>query len=546
MAVRANASGESLRRTTGLVDDIAFTVCGWARVINDRSASVDIFTLEDSTSSALHGIYLEWESDGTLSLWWTTGAGVYGEAQFSSHPSASTGWFFFAVSSSGLGSGATSAYWGTSPSNLQKVSSASSRSSFTPALLDFGRGSFDQWMDGRFAALKCWDRELSQAEIEAEMFTVLPRAYSALHAWWPCDDLTLANNGIDYSGNGRALTQSGTLSVEDGPPILWSPGTRQRFAVAGTAPGVVSGVGNIASSEAFGTAKINQQTRPSAIASTEAFGSALLRLAISPSGIPSLEAIGTHRLNQQIRSAAITTGEVIGAHTVLADGQFVQPGSIGSAEAFGAHRLNLQIRPSALSSAEIVGSARLNLILRLTGIASGEAFGTLKVNQEVRANAIASGEAVGNHIVASGGLIIQPTAIGSAEAFGSDRVNQQIRAQAVATAETFGAGRLVLFVRPSAIGSLEGFGAPRIGRQIRPSGVTGAEAFGLPVLVPGSITLVVTGIAGGEAVGAPLVVLVDSQTPREIFTATGRVFLIDATGRVFTIEATTRPFTFNA
>lgn len=204
---------------------------------------------------------------------------------------------------------------------------------------------------------------------------------------------------------------------------------------------------------------------------------------IAPGAIGSGEAFGAARISQQIRSAAI-----------------------GSGEAFGAHRLNLQIRPSALSSAEVFGSARVNLILRASGLASAESFGA--------------------HLVTSGNLVIQPTSLGSAEGFGAGRLNQQIRAQAIASLEAFGTARMVLFLRPPAIGS--------------------GEAFGLPVLVRGPVTIVVTGIASGEAIGAPVLVLVTGQTPREMFTATGRVFLIDATGRVFTVEATARPFMFNA
>lgn len=54
----------------------------------------------------------------------------------------------------------------------------------------------------------------------------------------------------------------------------------------------ISGAGGIGSGEAFGTAKINMEVRPSAIGSGEGFGTSRLNLQVRPTGIPSEEVFG--------------------------------------------------------------------------------------------------------------------------------------------------------------------------------------------------------------------------------------------------------------
>jgi len=75
--------------------------------------------------------------------------------------------------------------------------------------------------NGRIAAFKFWDANLDGlAEQERWSYEAYNR--DNLYLEWPMIDASAANLGVDISGNGRAGTVNGTLTVEDGPPILWN------------------------------------------------------------------------------------------------------------------------------------------------------------------------------------------------------------------------------------------------------------------------------------------------------------------------------------
>lgn len=73
--------------------------------------------------------------------------------------------------------------------------------------------------NGRLANPKLFTSVLTLAECEHELSQYLPRTFSNLWGWWPSP--AGASDLVDYSGNGRDLTASGTLTAADGPPIPW-------------------------------------------------------------------------------------------------------------------------------------------------------------------------------------------------------------------------------------------------------------------------------------------------------------------------------------
>lgn len=77
-------------------------------------------------------------------------------------------------------------------------------------------------MNGRVAAIKIYTTNLSASEIQNEMRTYVPQRTANLHIWTPAVENTAGNADNDYSGNGNNWTAGGTLTLEDGPPIVWA------------------------------------------------------------------------------------------------------------------------------------------------------------------------------------------------------------------------------------------------------------------------------------------------------------------------------------
>jgi hypothetical protein len=76
----------------------------------------------------------------------------------------------------------------------------------------------DGWSDCRIAAVKMWDAALSvPSELDYEFRSYLPVRTDNLDRWHP---LLSVDDPVDYSGNGHALTGSGSTTAE-GPPLQW-------------------------------------------------------------------------------------------------------------------------------------------------------------------------------------------------------------------------------------------------------------------------------------------------------------------------------------
>lgn len=136
----------------------------------------------------------------------------------------------------------------------------------------------------------------------------------------------------------------------------------------------ITGVGNIASGEGFGTATVmfpTQTVEPTGIASGEGFGTTVLAYVISPPGIGSAEAFGTP--------------------TVLPGDAFISPPGVASGEAFGTATVatSVTVQPTSIDSGEAFGVATIttgSVTIIPDSIASGEAFGTATVFQPAGGN----------------------------------------------------------------------------------------------------------------------------------------------------------------
>lgn len=153
-------------------------------------------------------------------------------------------------------------------------------------------------------------------------------------------------------------TAIGSVTFTSSEGSLWE---RIGFTVTiteGAFPQTISGAGNIASGEAFGTAQLNFTILGAGIASGEAFG-----------------------------SLVITTPE----------SQSISLAGIASAQAFGTLTTRLFISPSGIATGETFGAVRLAALIGPTGITSGEAFGTTNVaiQQFITPTGVVTGEAFG-------------------------------------------------------------------------------------------------------------------------------------------------------
>jgi hypothetical protein len=188
----------------------------------------------------------------------------------------------------------------------------------------------------------------------------------------------IGNNAFDKTAD-EALVWSRALSATDVATLY----------AAGIAQQAVTGVGGIASEEAFGTIVVAGVSEVGGIASAEAFGASIVSiLALTGVGaIASAEAFGTAALGAGVMP--FTWGSSLWGSPFDLYGSFAlaDVGAIASEEAFGTSIVTYQV-----------------FLADVGAIASEEAFGTITVAQWDLADvgAIASAEAFGTIVVLAG------------------------------------------------------------------------------------------------------------------------------------------------
>lgn len=107
----------------------------------------------------------------------------------------------------------------------------------TAIVLCFGEFSLSSSYpaDIRMSAIKFYEAALTPDEIKNEMNSVLPKRTANLNGWYPCLPGT-PERARDYSGNGNNLTEEGTITDADPPPVSWGASVPP---VARFAPSVV-------------------------------------------------------------------------------------------------------------------------------------------------------------------------------------------------------------------------------------------------------------------------------------------------------------------
>ncbi|MGW4469659.1 LamG-like jellyroll fold domain-containing protein [Nonomuraea sp. NPDC004354] len=212
MAVRFTADGQQYTRTISLGTVSAWTVAFWFKISVDLNAISCLWQLTDAEGATFSRLRLS--TDGLSLLFQQQGGS---SASVTGRTLTAGTWYFVAVSVNGT--------------TGQLISRAPNDASFTvEALTGLNSGGTDhatlvigndlfggEPVNGAMASFKHWSGvALSQAEVEAEYASNLPRRTANLRRWHP-----FTREAIDYSGNAQTLSGGTGATFEDGPPLAW-------------------------------------------------------------------------------------------------------------------------------------------------------------------------------------------------------------------------------------------------------------------------------------------------------------------------------------
>lgn len=223
MALRGDASGDSVSRTAGLMPIDGFTAMGWFKLAVDRNDYTTFICFGHATDANIY--IVQTDSTGTnLQLYNAFGEGAPDQAL-----TVGT-WFHAAMVCRGVGTQLLELWY-----NGTLLQDEDSQAAPTAGKLWIGDNAFSEWLNGSWAAFKAWNVALSAEEIANEMRYYQPQRIANLNCWSP-----FRNTGeqtTDFSGNGNSWTVGGTLATEDGPPVTWGRfRRRETFSAAAGAP----------------------------------------------------------------------------------------------------------------------------------------------------------------------------------------------------------------------------------------------------------------------------------------------------------------------
>ena len=222
MAVRFNALGDKLTRTSGLPNGRSFTVCFWARREGDGAEAYEDPWVNDG--GATDATTLEIDT-GATEVYIYPGYGGTAVGLLGSVPTTNA-WYFYYLIANSTGTVNADCLPVTEVVGAGHTSGGTNRT-FAPTVMELGQYTrYSQSFAGSIAAFKWWPSVLTPAEIAQERWVYRP-VKSGATLWAP-----LIVNSKDYSGNGNDWTEGGTLDWEDGPPVGW-----------GASPLIVGGAG---------------------------------------------------------------------------------------------------------------------------------------------------------------------------------------------------------------------------------------------------------------------------------------------------------------
>lgn len=233
MALQTLATGNYAIRTTGAFPTPPYTLCFYFMLEQDKNASGCIFGLRDTGNSEGYVYHYNPSGDGTT-YEWEQQIGGGGTANLASISLALDTWYFVAINRQGVGANQTIA--------RRKILNESSLLSFTGTfeitaafneeiVLTNGFNVAAGFFPGRICGMKCWSASLTENELLAESNT-LNLVRSADIFWYrPMNQATVADMLLDTSGNGRHLTEVGTLSGATNPTFVSGSGNSRMILI---------------------------------------------------------------------------------------------------------------------------------------------------------------------------------------------------------------------------------------------------------------------------------------------------------------------------
>jgi predicted TIM-barrel enzyme len=212
-APRVNATGQAFTRTTNLPGSAAFTICGFGVQKGDRNTFSVIAGLESGSSSAVNGLYISTEADGTSLRVYSSGSAAYSAEIVQLQLNKP---FFWALVVSGTGAAQAVGYYKLLGAG-SFLSQTNTGASFTPAYLALLNDSFDEWFDGGVWGVRLYSAALSVSELHAESLTEFPRRLQSLVAAWP---LKTQRDIFDVGPFKRNLAVSGSPILNASPYAL--------------------------------------------------------------------------------------------------------------------------------------------------------------------------------------------------------------------------------------------------------------------------------------------------------------------------------------
>lgn len=223
MGIRNTGSGDYLIRTAGgFYNPAAMTAAFWLNLLIDKDALGAAFGLRNSGDNNGYVVFYNPSGDGITYGWEHFDGSSTPQLNMSA---LSLGvWTFIALSRSGTGANHTTAYRraaGDAALTSQTGTFPTGQTINEEVVLSNNFNLSGGWFPGRIAALKQWSAALTADELLAESYQYAPVRFADLHSWRPMIHGVVADAALDFSGNGRALTPNGALTIEDGPPIQW-------------------------------------------------------------------------------------------------------------------------------------------------------------------------------------------------------------------------------------------------------------------------------------------------------------------------------------
>jgi hypothetical protein len=224
------SSSVYIQRTTNLPLSTSFTMAGWFKRTGDLSENRVIFRLGGASTRVLIR-YHQPSTDYMLD-------NGPADDPIGDIEASTTNWTYFAMVGSSSGANGLKGYAWNEAGTLIGSWTTMTGNDFVTTQMRVG--SADDGTNphiGNVCHVRVWDVPLSQAELETEMFSLVPVKKSSLNT-------AFIDDGIDISGNERHWTLSGVSQNNDFP--LWN-----QYISTNSSGDIIERTANLPSSENF-------------------------------------------------------------------------------------------------------------------------------------------------------------------------------------------------------------------------------------------------------------------------------------------------------